>query len=363
MGFKEYIKGYKYYSLFSNCVLTKGYNKSIITDLQKNYYISVTNEHYNLLKDFERLTIDGVLKKYQNKKWVLEAMEYFHNIDIAYFFNEKRIFFPKLNTVFNTPYDIHDCIIELSAYNHKNKEKVLESLAILGVQTLEFVSFDILDYKQISEWFKLIPNTRIRNIELSYKFDGNDIVFFQKFLNDNPIIGKLILHTCHDIKSLDYKDEFQRLLFVSQPISKLHCGNIHPNYFASNLEHYVESANHNTCLNRKLAIDINGNIKNCPYLKDDYGNTSDVDLVSIVKTKRFKKYWNFKKDDITICKDCEFRHICTDCRAYLENPEDIYSKPLKCGYNPYTNVWEEWSTNPIKQKAIKYYGMEELVKK
>jgi hypothetical protein len=40
----------------------------------------------------------------------------------------------------------------------------------------------------------------------------------------------------------------------------------------------------------------------------------------------------------------------------------MYSKPLKCGYNPYTCEWEEWSTHPMKQKAIEYYGMQELVK-
>ncbi|WP_161094292.1 hypothetical protein [Elizabethkingia anophelis] len=33
------------------------------------------------------------------------------------------------------------------------------------------------------------------------------------------------------------------------------------------------------------------------------------------------------------------------------------SKPLKCGYNPYTGEWEDWNKNILKQKAIKYYGM------
>ena len=28
----------------------------------------------------------------------------------------------------------------------------------------------------------------------------------------------------------------------------------------------------------------------------------------------------------------------------------------------YTLEWEDWSTNPLKEKAIKYYGMEELIK-
>lgn len=37
---------------------------------------------------------------------------------------------------------------------------------------------------------------------------------------------------------------------------------------------------------------------------------------------------------------------------------DILSKPLKCGYNPYTGEWSDWSTNPLKQKAIEFYGID-----
>lgn len=39
------------------------------------------------------------------------------------------------------------------------------------------------------------------------------------------------------------------------------------------------------------------------------------------------------------------------------------SKPLKCGYNPYTSEWAEWSTNPLKRKAINFYGMKEIFQK
>ena len=75
---------------------------------------------------------------------------------------------------------------------------------------------------------------------------------------------------------------------------------------------------------------------------ESYGNINEVSeeqLVEIVKSKPFQKYWNIKKDDIKICRDCEFRHICTDCRAYREDDADMYSKPLKCGYNPYIAKW------------------------
>jgi len=75
-------------------------------------------------------------------------------------------------------------------------------------------------------------------------------------------------------------------------------------------------------------------------------------IKSFLKKNNFKKYWNITKDQIETCKDCEFRYVCTDCRAYLKNPSSMFSKPLKCGYNPYKGIWEEWSDNPIKNKEI-----------
>ena len=139
--------------------------------------------------------------------------------------------------------------------------------------------------------------------------------------------------------------------------------------FIINNKFYSESLNHNTCLNRKIAVDINGDIKNCPSMVKSYGNIRDTSLLRAIQQPGFKRYWDINKEQVAVCKDCEFRYICTDCRAYTEDPYDTsgpdgtnLSKPLKCGYNPYTGEWSKWSTNPLKEKAIEFYGMEDLVK-
>lgn len=97
-------------------------------------------------------------------------------------------------------------------------------------------------------------------------------------------------------------------------------------------------------------------------MRENYGHVADTSLQAVLDNKTFNRYSHIRKDDIAVCKDCEFRHVCTDCRAYIENPQDIYSKPLKCGYNPYTNNWEEWAQHPMKQAAIEWYGMAEIIK-
>ncbi|GAB4204436.1 MAG: hypothetical protein Fur0023_12220 [Bacteroidia bacterium] len=88
------------------------------------------------------------------------------------------------------------------------------------------------------------------------------------------------------------------------------------------------------------SIDRNGNIKNCPTMDKSYGNIKNVPLFSAVVKKTFTKYWHINKDKISDCRVCEFRYICSDCRALISNPEDIYSKPSKCKYHPYTSTWD-----------------------
>jgi radical SAM protein with 4Fe4S-binding SPASM domain len=65
-----------------------------------------------------------------------------------------------------------------------------------------------------------------------------------------------------------------------------------------------------------------------------------VTLFKAIEVPDFKKYWSITKDQINVCKDCEFRYICTDCRAYTTNIDNDYSKPLKCSYDPYKGKWE-----------------------
>jgi SPASM domain peptide maturase of grasp-with-spasm system len=148
---------------------------------------------------------------------------------------------------------------------------------------------------------------------------------------------------------------------MKEAFSNKHCGVVDTHNFTNTIDHITESQQHNTCLNRKVAIDVNGNIKNCLGMCKSHGNAKNLNIKDVIQNPDFNKLWYIKKDDIAVCKDCEFRHICTDCRAFTEDPEDIYSKPLKCGYNPYTSEWEEWSTNPLKQKAIAYYGMNSII--
>jgi len=142
----------------------------------------------------------------------------------------------------------------------------------------------------------------------------------------------------------DYKNYLQDLStvqFVSYNYTnKNYCGAIKTEFFSPNQPHFTESQHYNTCLNRKICIDVNGEIKNCPAMSRSFGNIKDSTLEEALNKPGFKDLWGIRKDDIDVCKDCEFRYMCTDCRTFIKDPGNFYSQPAKCPYNPYIAKWE-----------------------
>jgi SPASM domain peptide maturase of grasp-with-spasm system len=150
-------------------------------------------------------------------------------------------------------------------------------------------------------------------------------------------IKMLIVHsaTIPTLQS-DYFD----VVFTSQTLEdESCCGNISLFYFVPEIKFISESANFNTCLNKKISITKEGIVKNCPSLKKSYGKYYPGRLTEIIYLPEFTEYFHLKKDEIKVCRDCEFRHVCSDCRAYTVDDE-ILGKPSKCKYDPYTNEWQ-----------------------
>lgn len=73
-------------------------------------------------------------------------------------------------------------------------------------------------------------------------------------------------------------------------------------------------------------------------MKHSYGHIQHTKLKECLEKEDFKKLWHIKKDEIEICRDCEFRYLCPDCRVFTIS-DNLYSKPKKCNYDPYKNSW------------------------
>lgn len=349
--------------LFANCILLKGATRAVICDLQRSNYHLIPMSLFDLF-DEDMLKLNFNIYNKQQKSILYEYVEFLTANELAFTISQNELeLFPKLSLEWDYPSKITNIIIDIK-HGKIDLSNIISQIEDLRCYYLQFRFFRPVQMDEIISIGNLLFDSLIHGFEaLIPNADTVDEVALTNIVNLFPKLKNLIVYNHPEEKEVCItSDNVGGVFFINSNISSaMHCGVIHPAYFAINIETFTESQHHNSCLNRKISIDVDGEIKNCPSLAKSYGNIKDTKLIDVVNNPEFQKVWHIKKDEITKCKDCEFRHICTDCRAYLENPEDRYSAPLKCGYNPYTCEWEEWSSNPLKKQAIEHYGMQELI--
>lgn len=331
------MKTNNYFLLFSNCIPVKGAGRSTICDLQKGTYVFIPNTLFSLIQDFETCTIGDLLKKHKSltKHTLKEYIEYLMSYDLGHYATSPNNF-PKINDKTISPHKINDSIIELSVHNYKNAEYIIKSLSNLGCQNIELRSYDIFSLSKLAKLLDFLKSSTIRNAEIYIKYDSSyNVHNYMELCYNYQVVSSIIIHSCPEDKASQNSDH---IFHTTQQItSSSCCGQISKEHFNVNLKFYLESIRFNTCLNKKISITAQGNIKNCPSLEKSFGNIKSTSLENAYKQDDFKSLWNISKDKIEVCKECEFRHICSDCRAYVK---DSFEKPKSCKYNPYTMSYE-----------------------
>ncbi len=340
-----------YFKLFANCIPVKGFRRSIICDLQRNQFDFIPNDLFKILEELKT-------KEYSKIKEPLNA-EDLETLDEYFDFLIKKEYgfwcsgeelkcFPELDLSFETPSIITNAIIDVDFNSSHDFESIYSQLNDLGCKDLQIRFFAEITLEELSDVIRPLLTNRIRSIHLviptSAEFSEEALKALCR--RNMKIVNIIVSGSSENRTTLVGVDSYTSLNFVSQKIDGCgHCGNIHHSFFTINIQSFTESLQHNSCLNRKISIDIDGNIKNCPSLDSSFGSIKTVSLKEALKHPNFKTLWGIHKDQIEECMDCEFRHICTDCRAYLSDPNNKYSKPLKCTYDPYTAAWQDKKLN------------------
>ena len=351
--------------IFSSVHFVKGATKTLLIDVQRNKSIQLPVFLAEIIQELNKKNIFDYLDSLNTDDKVIfeEYLDFLIENEVIFFVPEElKHSFPNTSLDYESPHTISNLIMDVSNENLGFINEIFfKEIGMLGVQAVQLrgLSENIL---KITEYFEL---TRVRDIEIVL-FDRD---FPEEFNFEKLKIAGVFCIFVSELKLKELLDEKLRftdidIIFnekMSASLIKNSCGLIAKRNFNYNQHFFLETLHHNSCLNRKISIDSKGNIKNCPSMNQTFGNIKNTSLEEAISHPDFKKYWDITKDKIHVCKDCEFRYICTDCRAYVEDPEDIYSKPLKCGYNPYSGEWSDWSTNPLKQKAIEYYGLSKVV--
>ncbi|MBK7882714.1 MAG: grasp-with-spasm system SPASM domain peptide maturase [Chitinophagaceae bacterium] len=333
------------FKLFSNCIPVKGSRRSLICDVQRGEMKLIPNGLYEILSDYNGKTYDEIIEDYgeDNKPTIDEYFEFLEENEFIFWTPDPENF-PDINPEWDYPGSITNAIIDSNENSTHDYAVIFQQLSDLGCKAVQLRFYNTCSLEQIEAILKTAENTRIQHIDFFIKYnDTLNKEAVQKFCTDNLIIQFMCIHsaTTNDDK-VEIENYSTRVLYTTEAVADhTHCGIIASEYFVVNIPSFLEAKQYNSCLNRKISVDINGDIRNCPSLPKTYGNITTTSLHSALVQKDFKDLWEINKDQIEICKDCEFRFVCTDCRAFLKEPNDKFSKPGKCTYDPYTATWAD----------------------
>ncbi len=350
-----------HYIVFSSCKFVKGVNRSLICDLQRNTYTYIPNDMYDVIINNSNYTIQSIVNIYgiDNLEVIVNYFKYLVQSEVIHLCTKNELnSFPPLNSDYIQSSIITNAIIDISYNNVLYIESIFYQLEELGCSSIHIKFYFKVNIDYLKSVLSSLNLSTITSIELFIPFDDSlTIELVSDFANMFNRLFKVVIYNSPKYISTETNYINTDIIYLNKNLNEKSCGVINEDNFVINFETYFEGLKYNSCLNRKISIDRFGEIKNCPSMAKSYGNIIDTKIIETVVNPEYTKLWFVNKNIINTCNVCEHRFICTDCRAFLENPLDEYSKPLKCGYDPYTNKWENWSDNPIKSFSIKYYNL------
>lgn len=335
----------KFLYVYSDIFFTKGHRRTMMCDFKKKMWQFIPNEYFELTQLFKRHTIDAIEAINKVEPASLYEFIEFLIADKCAQVVDQIDFFPDIDLKWDTSHPIENSIIDIDQYSKHDYVKIANELQVLFCRNIQFRSFSCI---ALAETARIIDVFKCKDFEsLDFILKYSDSISAEDYLElarKNPSVS-FIVHSApenlfFESKLKDIYPIVGYVQYIQQNISSANCcgiinkeGFVFPRFPRD----FIEGVVRNRCLNGKISISVCGDIKNCPSMKESYGNIQTDSLIEVIQKKEFRDYWFITKDKISTCRDCEYRHICNDCRAFAESK---WGKPSKCSYNPYITSWK-----------------------
>jgi SPASM domain peptide maturase of grasp-with-spasm system len=245
------------------------------------------------------------------------------------------------NDKFLVPSKISNAIINIGddQFVLTHIDKVFNLLEVLLCKFIVIIFEGFITIDDLAKLFRAVNNYNLHEVTLllNYSDELYSDDFAEVVLSSNRFKSIIIFNSPFD-KNLE------NTIFYYKSQRNTNTYNKSGFEFIPRRELYAESLNYHSYFNKKLFIDARGEIKNSPESSKTFGLIMDYksteDLIEVINSKGFQKYWDVKKDKCDICKDCEYRYMCVDNRLpYYRGNGEWYHK-IECNYNPYIAKWE-----------------------
>lgn len=345
-----------YLVLLETCQITEGLNRNILIDYAHDGIYDLEREHVQLLDMLKTNPILKVQEEFEDeesRKNFKEFLKFLISQEMA-FVTPHPEKFPNISKhLHNDSLRIIDSIIEVSSTTRmEDIDKFCYEISELGCQEIVvWLVNDPIAIASIKKVLDILGKHGFSYIEVHGTHTGEMTLreTAWSLVEQYASLKRLYLYSSDKANRVDVVNQVNgfapmslgEIIHVKEDFEDGKCcGQIHFNsldfsgYWVANM-----LLKKNGCLYKKISLTKNGTIMNCPCLNVAYGHIQDTVVKDVIQSKKFRLWGDIKKDDIHVCKECEYRYNCTDCRAFRLS-SDILSKPSKCKYNPRTSTWE-----------------------
>lgn len=343
-----------YLLIFNDVIMSKGYSQSVLYDLSEKRLFRVPNSVIEFVDILRCNTIGETLKAFSEKE---------RAILISYV---KFLIFNKLARLVT---DIEQ-FGKQEQYLQGFKESLMISTTIIDSAIIDIKATSSYN---IQKFIKRLTSFRCTKVLL--RFWESNMDFFEKAMSSirtsNSIVHvdvylpmemythivPVITQECKLFNILVFRCDTSSISFINPDVTDLRktiykstkqslgptdCGNISFGKTAliPRKDYVLRNIFVNSCLYKKISVDSDGFVKNCPSMKHHFGHIDSIDLGRVIKDDSFRKYWYITKDKIDVCSVCQYKYSCFDCRAYTENGK-LYGRPNKCQFSTLLNKWNK----------------------
>lgn len=330
------------FRLFACCIPVRGARRSALCDVQRGTYHLVPNGLYEIVTEHRDLTASQVVAHFgaDAAPVIAEYYEFLVQNELGFWCDTPEAF-PPLELSYQAPEAVTHAVVDVGPHSRHDFARIFAELDDLGCKALQLRFFRPVARDELWDMAGMVSAGKLRALEVLMPYAPHwTLDELERLVFAHQRVSRVTLHSAPEDASLRVRGLQVPVLHTPARItSASHCGQVHPGYFVVNLQAFTEAQAHNSCLNGKISVDEAGEIRNCPALPASFGNVADTSLHAALAASGFRDLWEISKDRVETCRDCEFRYVCTDCRAFVRAGGDRFAKPATCTYDPYTASW------------------------
>ena len=332
----------KWFRLFASCQLVRGKDTSILYDLQHATLFDLPNDYLQVLELSKTADISAIRDKYNAAGNFVDDL-FSHFADAGFgFFTDDPASFPDIDFTWESPYAITNSIIELDSTIAFDFADVTAQLAALPCRAVQLRLLCDLDYGKVKEYIcSPFRDSRINYIELLLPYSSAiQYKALYELIVMQPRLQRIFIYAADEDKIVPSHNPLHetRIVQFKKDIRTDPTEIIKPERFFTNINMFAEAQQYNLGLNRKIAIDRKGNIRNYPTHKKAFGNVKTHKICDIVENKSFREKWTISNDKIELCKDCQYRYACVS-NSDIVKRQNKYYKTESCGLSTKPGLW------------------------